>query len=270
MTNSIQVLDKGFVALRDHMGSDLSVVNAARVSFAKESEWQTYCSDCESRILHEECVPVLKDDDARLIKYLAKHNHWTPFGHCQVTLHFKMPIFVARQFMRSNVGIVYNEVSRRYVDNDPEFYEPTEWRGRPTKGMKQGSDGVVEPVFGALIEKEGQEPAVLDSGPFANYCNYALAYYKNLLAQGVAPEMARMVLPLNTYTEFWATMSLSAASRVVSLRADPHAQWEIQEYAKAISNLVGPLFPISWSALGLSTPTMEDGSTPPDSSNKGH
>lgn len=219
------VLDKGFVDLKDVMGDDLTVVNAARVSFSKESEWDF---DLETSI------PFLQEKDAKLINYLAKHNHWTPFGHPQITLHFKMPIFVARQFMRSNVGIVYNEVSRRYVDDEPEFYEPGyEWRKRPEKSIKQGS--------GELLDT--------DYGLYTNTIVQCYNTYHYLLSQGVAPEMARMVLPLSTYTEFWATFSLAALARVCKLRSDSHAQKEIQEYAKAIDAIVRPLFPVSWQAL---------------------
>lgn len=230
----VNVLDKGFVILEGHMGTDLTVVNAARVSFSKES-------------------PSLSEKDEALIHYLAKHEHWTPFGHPQVTLHMKMPIFVARQFMRSNVGIVYNEVSRRYVDTPPEFYIPQTWRSRPDKSIKQGSgQGMIE----VLNSKKGTEDLWADfdnKGHPSLHVAYgfqaALDMYNDLLNSGVAPEMARMVLPLSTYTEMWATMSLAAAARVCRLREHEHAQWEIQEYARAISSRIEPLFPVSWKAL---------------------
>lgn len=216
----VNVLDKGFVILEGHMGTDLTVVNAARVSFSKES-------------------PSLSEKDEALIHYLAEHEHWTPFGHPQVTLHMKMPIFVARQFMRSNVGIVYNEVSRRYVDTPPEFYFPDKWRSRPEKSIKQGSGEEITGFF---------DNEILDV-TFGDACEGAVAAYNKMLEKGVAPEMARMVLPLSTYTEMWATMSLAAAARVCRLREHEHAQWEIQEYARAISSLIEPLFPVSWKAL---------------------
>lgn len=206
------------------MGDDLSVVNAARVSFSKSSVWGQKNPTGGS---------VLETKDAKLIKYLADHEHWTPFGHCQLTLHFKMPIFVARQFMRSNIGVVYNEVSRRYVDSPPEFYFPQVWRKRPTNGMKQGSSD-------EEFEYSGSEKDLY---------GVALQEYNWLLEGGVAPEMARMVLPLSTYTEFWATMSLAAAARIYKLRVDPHAQREVREYAHAMRKLIYPRFPISWDAL---------------------
>jgi len=227
----VTVLDKGFVTLEGHMGSDLTVVNAARVSFAKRSAY------------HEECAGLdqidrfLKEGDAKLINYLAEHDHWSPFGHPQVTLHMKMPIFVARQFMRSNVGIVYNEVSRRYVDTPPEFYFPDKWRSRPEKSIKQGSGDPLTPA------------EQIDAHTMYGVLREVVGAYDTLLKIGVAPEMARMVLPLSTYTEMWATMSLAAAARVCRLREHEHAQWEIQEYARAISSLIEPLFPVSWKAL---------------------
>jgi thymidylate synthase (FAD) len=214
-----QVLDKGFVRLESVMGSDLTVVNAARISFNKRSE-------------------SLTEADKRLIQYLAKHKHWTPFAHPQVTLHIKLPIFVARQWMKSNVGVVYNEVSRRYVDSEPEFYIPMEWRGRPEKGIKQGSGDVLT----------GSSDLTCDSA-YGFAIDASRGVYEAMLKAGCAPEMARMVLPLSTYTEIWMTASLAAIHRICSLRLDPHAQWEIQQYAKAVDSIMAPLFPVSWGAL---------------------
>lgn len=227
----ISVLDKGSVSLLNWMGSDLDIVKAARVSFSKTSVWGQKNPIGEN---------VLQEKDAKLIKYLAEHGHWTPFGHCQVTLHFKMPIFVARQFMRSNVGICYNEVSRRYVDAAPEFYIPSEtlWRKRPDGSVKQGS--------GESFSKSEGDLLFDIAGEALWACELA---YTTLLQRGVAPEQARMVLPLNTYTEFWATMSLAAAARVYNLRCDPHAQKEIRDYADAMDKLIRLHFPVSWAAL---------------------
>ncbi len=215
----MKVLDNGFVELIDHMGSDLTVVNAARISFSKRST-------------------SLTDKDIGLINYLAKHNHWTPFAHPQVQLHIKLPIFVARQLMKSTVGVVYNEVSRRYVSGPPEFYFPVNWRQRPEESVKQGS--------GDGMPLSTNDEIRFD---FSLIVNKAWAEYDNMLASGVAPEMARMVLPQNTYTELWMTASLSAVARVVGLRSKSEAQWEIQQYANAISQLVEPIFPHSWKAL---------------------
>lgn len=244
--HKIDVLDKGFVALVDHMGSDLTVVNAARVSFRKRSDWDVDC-DCRGVVANCMCPRRLSEKDSKLIQFLADHRHDTPFCHPQVQLHMKMPIFVARQWMRSGVGIrisepadgclevdmAFNETSRRYVQDEPEFYEPQQWRGKPIKGAKQGSHGVVA----------WQCPLAADTHAIAR------AEYESRLAAGIAPEMARMCLPQSLYTEFWVTMSLMAASRVYLLRCDEHAQREVQEYANALMKIVAPLFPVSWKAL---------------------
>ena len=220
-----KVLDKGFVSLVDHMGSDLTVANAARVSFKKRREEFVYGKD-------------VKGSDEKLINFLAQNNHWTPFGHCQVCLHLKVPLPIARQLMRSNVGIVYNETSRRYVTDEPEFYEPASWRQRPDGNIKQGS-GSEMPVE--------ENNAVRHA--FHQAMQTAMTQYNWALHMGASPEMARMFLPQSMYTELWATLSLAAAARVVKLRVDPPAQFEVQEYGKAISEICGTLFPISWKAL---------------------
>lgn len=219
MPRSITVLDKGFVTLVDHMGTDCTVVNAARISFGKK-------------------VSEMSDKDVKLIQYLAKHKHWTPFAHPQLTFHIKMPIFVARQFMKSCVGVVYNEISRRYVDDPPEFHEPKVWRSRPEGSLKQGS--------GVELDKDFKYYA--DTVLWQAH-EEALNAYTILIRDGVAPEQARIVLPVSMYTEVYATMSLQAAARIVGLRQDSHAQWEIQQYANAMDSLTAPLFPVSWAAL---------------------
>jgi len=252
----VPVLDKGFVKRLDYMGSDLAVVNAARVSFAKKSSYvplREFPESTEPPTIGGDTL-VLSREDCKLINYLAKHNHWTPFAHCQVSLHIKMPIFVARQLMRSNVGIVYNEISRRYVDTPPEFYTPDKWRSRPDKSLKQGSGEPIETSFGALLPEGGVIPTTIEA-----YHSYCVACYDNLLAQNVAPEQARIVLPVSMYTEVWATMSLVAAARIVNLRKDSHAQWEIRQYANAIDQVIKPLFPVSWAAL-TSKPNKEESS----------
>lgn len=235
----IPVLDHGFVALESHMGSDLTVVNAARVSFAKRSnyEYSGVALTAQGKSVAEPQAR-LKDADVKLIRYLAWHEHWTPFGHPQITLRLKMPIFVARQWMRSNVGIVYNEVSRRYVDDPPELHSPLDWRSRPTGSMKQGSGPIIN---GGLANDIGniETWAAID----------AVKAYNELVQHGVAPEQARIVLPVSMYTEFWMTGSLAAMARVVGLRIDPHAQWEVQEYARTAGRLIEPLFPVSWPVL---------------------
>ena len=201
----------------DHSGSDLMVVNAARVSFHKESA-------------------QLGESDEKLIKYLAEHKHWTPFSHPQVTFRIKAPIFVARQLFKHKVGLTENEVSRRYVDETPEFYFPV-LRQRPDNGMKQGSKDEF-PVNLELCET------------IINYITTrAGEAYDLLIREGVAPEQARMILPQSMYTEWYWTGSLAAFARVCSLRLDPHAQQETAEVARLISVKMEHLFPISWKYL---------------------
>jgi len=215
----------------DHLGSDLTVVNAARVSFDKQaSAYRVPNADGTDRL-------VLWDRDKRLINYLAKHNHWTPFSHPQVTLRETVPIFVARQRFKHTVGFTYNEVSRRYVDQEPEFFEPKEWRGRPVD-KKQGSDGVVDL---SRFDASKTVPSRLNQ--------IALETYNELLRIGVAPEQARMVLPQSMYTSYYVTGSLAAFARAYALRSKPDAQLEIQELASDWDKIIRPLFPESWSAL---------------------
>ena len=211
------------VKLIDHMGSDLTVVNAARVSFAKESEWDSIPEGGQVE-------GVLSFADERLISYLAKHNHWSPFGHCSMQFHIKAPIFVARQLVKHQVGLVWNEVSRRYVDYEPEFYKPTQWRLR-AEDKKQGSS---EESISYSIEPTVQ---------------YVTQTYNNLLREGVAPEMARMVLPQNLYTEWYWSGTLYAFARVCQLRCAKDSQWETQQIADQINEFGHEHFPISWEAL---------------------
>lgn len=220
----------------DHMGTDLTVVNAARVSFDKESSWEY------GETIDQEYGPIrlehLSDADVKLIAYLAKHNHWSPFAHTSIQLRVKAPIFVARQLVKHQVGGVWNEVSRRYVDSEPEFYFPEVWRGRPTDGAKQGSSGEVTHVRGVLVSHGAQYAAIT-----------ALGTYNHLIDGGVAPEQARMILPQNMMTEWYWTGSLMFFARVCAQRLDPHAQAETSEVARQIANIVRPLFPVSWMAL---------------------
>lgn len=223
----VDVLDNGFVRYIDHMGSDLMVVNAARVSFNKESSWDYTDSEFPQKSLSER--------DKKLIGYLAKHNHWTPFGHPQISLHIKAPIFVRTQLFKHKVGMVENEVSRRYVKDPPEYYIPF-WRSAPTDGAKQGSGGFVKypSVFRDLYQ---------------NVCDDAVDAYKHLIDEGIAPEQARAVLPQGTFTEWYWTGSLAAFARIFKQRSDPHAQWEVQQYAKGIGEIISEIFPESWKVL---------------------
>lgn len=222
------------VTFLDHMGSDLTVANAARVSFDKESGWDIHWNDdmVGSR--------VLKESDAKIIRYLAKHNHWTPFGHCTAQFRIKAPIFVARQLVKHQVGLVWNEVSRRYVDSPPEYWFPKTWRLRPDGSIKQGS--------GAELNENDSDHAYC-MREMETAIDYADGVYQNLLTAGIAPEQARMVLPLNMMTEWYWTGSLAAWARVCKLRLDPHAQVEVQEVAKLINAHMAKAFPVSWEAL---------------------
>lgn len=217
------VLDKGFVRYISHMGDDLMVVNAARVSFNKRSALDE----------HGE----LSAKDRGLLSYLARHDHWTPFSHPQICLHFKAPIFIRAQFFKHKVGFTENEVSRRYVTTEPEFYWP-EWRSAPTDGAKQGSAD--------FMDTDRTIDLDLDMLGVATAASSA---YRRLLEAGVAPEQARSILPQNVYTEWWWTGSLAAWSRFYNQRSDPHAQWEAQQYATIVDALMWRLFPASWSAL---------------------
>jgi thymidylate synthase (FAD) len=207
------------IELIDHLGTDLTVVNAARVSMDKVSD-------------------VLDDRDIKLIQYLAKYNHWTPFSQPQIQLRIKMPIFVARQWFKSTAGLTRNEVSRRYVDTDPEFFVPELWRNRPDGSIKQGSGSIL-----------GDSDQVDVSKVYREFLAGAIDVYRGLVKRGIAPEQARMILPQSMMTEFIETGSLAAYARMFKLRIDGHAQKEIQEYAGMLDGVVSELFPVSWAAL---------------------
>jgi thymidylate synthase (FAD) len=237
----IKVLDKGHVELMDHMGSDLTVCNAARVSFNKESEWGLDFDAIErlkSCPYNKDDVRVLKEKDEKLIRYLAKHNHWTPFAHPQITLRVKAPVSIRTQFFKHKQGFVENEISRRYVSYEPEFYNPV-WRSKPTDGAKQGSEDFVKDEVEANVY----------SMAFDHVCVEALNNYNHLIEQGIAPEQARFILPQGMYTEWYWTGSLAAYARFYKQRKDDHAQWEIREYANAIGQIIEPYFPVSWKHL---------------------
>lgn len=209
------------VELLHVMGDDLMVVNAARVSFAKEST-------------------EFNDKDAKLVQYLAKHNHITPFFHPQIQFRIKMPIFVAREWYRHQIGFSRNEVSRRYVDTTPECWvtDVEDLRERDPK-LKQGSRTTIianAEMVHSWVDEHTQK---------------SIELYERLLEQGVAPEIARTVLPQSMYTEFIETGSLAAYARLYKLRTSPDAQREIQKYARMIGDLIAEKFPISWAALTL-------------------
>ena len=201
----------------DHMGTDLTVCNAARVSFDKHHD-------------------LLTSGDEKLIGYLAKHDHWTPFSHCTATFRIKAPIFVARQLFKHKVGLTENEISRRYVDSEPEFYMPEVWRGK-AENKKQGSGGILsdDEYIGEAVKSVYERAATM----------YDLLITK----AGVAPEQARMVLPQGMFTEWFWTGSMSAWARICKLRISDDAQAESKGIAKMIDKECVKLWPISWSAL---------------------
>ena len=208
----------------NHMGNDLTVANAARVSFGKTSEMED----------DPWGPPKLKAKDDKLIRYLAKHKHISPFGHCFASFHVKAPIFVARQLVKHSY-LRWNEVSRRYVDDEPEFYKPDGWRGR-SADKKQGSTGV-DPslnVFSMLVDQEARDTLLL---------------YTGLINKGVAPEQARMILPQSTMTEWYWSGSLDAFARMCVLRCASDTQAETRIVADQISEKMKELFPVSWDAL---------------------
>tara|TARA_R110001592_G_scaffold179653_1_gene421360 strand:- start:207 stop:929 length:723 start_codon:yes stop_codon:yes gene_type:complete len=235
-----KVLNKGYVDLVDHMGSDLTVCNAARVSFNKETDWGID-EDAKTRLeksgsnYHQKDLQKLKGSDKKLLHYLAKHNHWTPFAHPQITLRIKAPISIRTQFFKHKQGFVENEISRRYVSFKPDFYIP-QWRGKPKGSAKQGSDEFIA-IKGDNVRSYG------------NALELCLYTYDQLIEEGVAPEQARFVLPQAMYTEWYWTGSLAAYARFYAQRIDEHAQWEIREYARVIGELIQPLYPECWKCL---------------------
>ena len=210
----------------DHMGDDLTIVNSARVSFGKKSDWLQRVYSGEAQLL--------PNKDIKLIHYLAKHNHKSPFNHVFTTFHVKAPIFVARQLQKHEY-MPWNEISRRYVDNDPKLYYPDEWRGR-SPDKKQGSEGIVK-VDGRVA-----------LGSVMNNC---LELYYDLLKLGVAPEQARMVLPQSMMTEWYWSGSLYAFAKMCGLRLQDDAQYETRLVAKQIEKIMIGLYPVSWEALRM-------------------
>jgi len=210
------------VELIDKMGSDKTVVRAARVSFGKDIQ-RNY----------------LTEGDEKLIKYLAEHNHWSPFAHCSLQFRIKAPIFVARQLAKHQAGLSWNEVSRRYVDTEPEFYEVDKWRGR-AEDKKQGSseDEIL------WIDRSTRTDALQSQVE-----TIALKNYNRMLEAGVAPEQARMILPQSMMTEWWWTGSLYAFARICNLRCAKDAQYETRIVANLINAECEKSFPKSWIEL---------------------
>lgn len=218
------------VELLDHMGTDLSVVQSARVSFGKESEW-FYIKDGDGVIKQ-----VLNNKDARLLKYLAENKHWSPFSHPQISLRITAPLYVRSQLYKHKVGGTENEVSRRYITYKPVFDIPTQWR-RAAANVKQGSSDALVPIDSSM------------QSHINKWAELTVRLYDDLLLLGVCPEQARAVLPVCSETSWVWTGSLYFFARVCHLRLDPHAQKETRDVAERISSIVGELFPESWSVL---------------------
>lgn len=201
----------------DHMGSDLSVVNAARVSFAKVKE-------------------VFEESDARLIRFLAEHGHFTPFTHTSITLRMAAPVPVRTQCFKHKVGFTENEESRRYISCRPVLFVPEYFREKPEGSMKQGSGG-----------KHPQSDIWLAA--YRMQCEGAIDLYARMVADGICPEQARFVLPQGVEVNWYWTGNLAAFARFYNLRTDPNAQKETRDLAHAVGRIIGPLFPVSWAAL---------------------
>lgn len=202
----------------DHMGSDAAVVDAARVSFDKDSSLFT------------------SEQNNRLIKFLAEHDHWTPFGHCTVKLRMSAPVPIRTQCFKHKQGFVENEESRRYISNTPELFIPEEFRKKPEGSIKQGS-GDSHPRSEALKHL------------YVSTAKHAIRIYEVMIEEGVCPEQARLVLPQGCEVNWVWTGSLFAFANFYNKRADSHAQKEIQELASQVSDIIAPLFPVSWKAL---------------------
>ena len=224
----------------DHMGSDLSVVNSARVSFGKKSKALGEMGIGDEPIM----VPVLHDTDVRLIRYLAKHNHKSPFNHAFATFHVKAPIFVARQLVKHEY-MPWNEISRRYVDSEPEFYVPTEWRGR-SEDKKQGSSDTTV----GFLRMQGFGEQSVNDGTFKHQM-HSLDLYRDMITAGVAPEQARMVLPQSTMTEWYWSGSLFAFAKMCGLRLKDDTQYETRLVAQEIEDYMMDIYPNSWEALRM-------------------
>ena len=233
----------------DHMGSDLSVVNAARVSFDKQSEWENCgsCSDYGGCFCPGVCNP-LKPEDAKLINYLAKHDHWTPFAHTAIQLRMGAPVPIRTQAFKHKQGLVENEESRRYISSRPVLFVPDEFRSKPTGGAKQGSDGK-HPSSGYWKTL------------YRAKCEAMIDLYETMIADGVCPEQARFVLPQGVEVNWVWTGNLYAFANFYNKRKDSHAQKEIRDLADCVGAIIQPLFPVSWKALTNEQPQAGENPT---------
>lgn len=219
-----------------HCGTDLTVANAARVSFGKSSEME---EDAHG-------VWHMNDKDVKLINYLAKHEHLSPFGHCFFTFHIKAPVFVRAQLVKHEY-LRMNEISRRYVSDTPEFYTPDVWRGKPTDKKQGSADWTIHYDSLPLVVKTGENP--YEGYEWTNYNTVAVELYNELISSNIAPEMARMVLPQSMMTEWYWSGSLDAFFNMCRLRLKPDAQYESRLVALQVSEAISEACPVSWKAL---------------------
>lgn len=222
--------------LIDYMGSDLSVVNAARVSFDKRSDYELVESEPDPEEGWIALEFVLKEDDKKLINYLAKHNHWTPFAHTSISLRMQAPVPIRTQCFKHKQGLVENEESRRYISGRPTLFVPEYFRSRPEGSVKQGS-GEVHHDSEFWIDR------------YESWCHELIDIYEEMIAEGVCPEQARFVLPQGCEVQWIWTGNVFAFANFFNKRTDPHAQREIQDLAKMVGEIIEPLFPVSWKAL---------------------
>jgi thymidylate synthase (FAD) len=230
--------------LLDHMGDDLSVVNAARVSFDKESTWNAVCRCGQAEpslgwpCSHGGCSfeKVLKLPDEKLIRYLARHQHWTPFAHTAIKLRVSAPVPIRTQCFKHKAGFVENEESRRYISSTPELFVPEYFRSKPEGSIKQGSG-----------EKHPESETF--KAHYVDLCSEAITFYESMIENGVCPEQARFVLPQGVLVRWIWTGNLAAYARFFNQRTNPHAQKEVRDLATQIGALIEPLFPDSWKAL---------------------
>jgi thymidylate synthase (FAD) len=243
-----------YAELIEYMGDDLRVVDAARVSFNKQSEWDNVVEhgiDIDGA--YEVDIKELNPRDQKLINYLAREGHWTPFSHVMITMRETVPIFVARQRFKHMVGFTYNEISRRYVDDTPEFYYPESWR-KAADNKKQGSSEEAINLYDYYLFKNDDGSSYNDwtlGEEFKEFMERVEIMYNRMIEVGVAPEQARMVLPQSMYTSYFVTGSLAAWARAYKLRSDEHAQKEIRDLAAQWNEIIGgiPELKHSWGAL---------------------
>lgn len=220
------VLDKGFVTYVDHLGSDLRIVESARISYKSPSKGE--------------------EQDEKLLRYLWRNKHTSPFEQCSITYNIKMPIFIMRQFVRHRTFRI-NEQSARYTKMTPDFYYPSVWRQQDIKniqGSTVGNDWCTNPNLVVPHRDDMGHMGESDADYYLKeHCEYSYELYNSMLTAGIAREMARMVLPVNLYTEIYVNCDLHNLLHFIQLRFHDHAQWEIQQYAKAMFDIVEKIYP---------------------------